>query len=89
MQESARRVEASVPADVRDTPVQAANLGTGSDTAHANAEVARESANSAVISFSPAPRWCTWERRRPACRLVGVPPARARDAVVFSAGSRV
>lgn len=49
-----RRVEASVSADLRDTPVQAANLGTQAsedtsqpvrnvDTARENADASRES----------------------------------------------
>ena len=52
LEESARRVESSVPANVRDTPIQQANTdatttgdNTGNaDDAHANAEAARESA---------------------------------------------
>ena len=55
LQESARRVESSVSADVRDTPVQPANLGTTAtgddaqsirnvDEARRNADAARESA---------------------------------------------
>jgi hypothetical protein len=50
LQESARRVESSVPADVRDTPVQQANLRTpeaenarpARDTPRENAVAARE-----------------------------------------------
>jgi hypothetical protein len=55
LQESARRVESSVSADVRDTPVQPANLGTTAtddnaqsirnvDDARRNADAARDSA---------------------------------------------
>jgi hypothetical protein len=55
LQEQARRVESSVPPDVRDTPVQRANPGTdatedtgrpvrNADAARDNADAARESA---------------------------------------------
>lgn len=45
LQESARRVRASVPADVRNTPVQAPDRNANdANTAHDNAQAARESA---------------------------------------------
>ena len=53
LEEQARRIANSVPADVRDTPVQAMNQGTGEDATEArrnvdsardNADAARESA---------------------------------------------
>jgi hypothetical protein len=47
LEASARRVESSVPSQVRDTPVQpmsATDTGDGAEEAHENANAARESA---------------------------------------------
>jgi hypothetical protein len=55
LQDQARRVDASVPASVRDTPVEPANRDARIDEARENADAARDSARRVEQSVPKGP----------------------------------